>query len=137
MHSDTPEEVVLSILCDFGGEQPEQVIRQILQHLLKLVGRVPRLKKYQKQLHILSRLRELDAATLNEFKAMPIQYDIHSDTLYLEGIEKDIEKQRHQSVVNLLKLGKLSLEEIAIVTAVTVDYVLEVQRAMQAGNTKH
>ncbi|MCW5924834.1 MAG: hypothetical protein KIS77_21120 [Saprospiraceae bacterium] len=108
-----------------------------MQHLLKLVGRVPRLKKYQKQLRILSRLRKLDAATLNEFKAMPIQYDIHSDTLYLEGIEKDIEKQRHQSVVNLLKLGKLSLEEIAIVTAVTVDYVLEVQRAMQAGNTKH
>jgi hypothetical protein len=30
IHSNVPEEVVLAILCDFEGEQPEQVVRQNL-----------------------------------------------------------------------------------------------------------
>ena len=59
LHSDKPETVILAILSDFGSDKPELVVRQILQHLLQLIGRVPRLKKYQKQLHVLSRLRKL------------------------------------------------------------------------------
>ena len=66
LQSQVPEEVILAILCDFGAEQPEQVIRQILQHLQKLVGRVPRLGKYQKQLQTLSRLRKLESKTNQE-----------------------------------------------------------------------
>jgi hypothetical protein len=58
LQSDKPECVLLAILSDFGSEKPEWVVRQILEHLVKLIGRVPRLKKYQKQLHLLSRLRK-------------------------------------------------------------------------------
>lgn len=61
LSSDVPEDVVLAILGDFGSEQPEKVIRQILQHLFKLIGRVPRLEKYQRQLQTLSRLRKWEA----------------------------------------------------------------------------
>jgi len=57
IHSDVPEEVVLAILCDFGEDQPEQVVRQILQHLHKICRNSNRIKKYQKQLLTLSHVR--------------------------------------------------------------------------------
>lgn len=59
---------------------------------------------------------------------MPVKFDLATDELYLEGIEKGIEQQRHESVLNLLKLGKLTVEEIALVSAVSVEYVKKVQR---------
>lgn len=62
---------------------------------------------------------------------MPVKFDIETDELYLEGIEKGIEQQRYESVVNLIKLGKLSMEEIAIVSAVSVDYVRKIQKEME------
>ena len=143
LHSDTPEEVVLAILCDFGADQPEQVIRQILQHLLKLIGRLPRLKKYQQQLQVLSRLRKLEIPTKKEISAMPIHYEIEQDGLYLEGIEKGIEKgiergiekgieqHQHDTVVRGLHAGVLSLEMIANLAGVSLEYVLKVQKELE------
>ena len=130
LQSETPESVILAILADFGSEQPEVVIRQILQHLLKLVGRVPRLKKYQRQLQVLSRLRKLEIPVKKEITAMPIHYEIETDGLYLEGIEKGIEKgiesHRYETVVRMLKSGKYTREEIVLVAAVTDTFVRKV-----------
>jgi predicted transposase YdaD len=148
INSDVPEEVILALLCDFGKDRPEQVVRMILQHLLKLVGRVERLKKYQRQLQILSRLRKLQPIVIKEISHMPIKFDIQTDELYLEGIEKGIEqgiekgieqgiekgieqgieKNRHEAVVTMLLDGILSVDKIASYQGVTVDYVLEVKR---------
>ena len=66
LESDIPEEVVLAILCDFGEDQPESVVRQILQHLKKILRRSDRIKKYQKQLLILSRLRKMELIVKTE-----------------------------------------------------------------------
>ena len=139
LQSEVPEEVVLAILCDFGAEQPEQVIRQILQHLLKLIGRVPRLKKYQNQLQTLSRLRKLEVQTKQEILTMPIHYEIETDGLYLEGIEKGIEKGREEgreigatktirkSIIRMLRMGQLSKKEIALILDVEIAYVNEIE----------
>lgn len=67
---------------------------------------------------------------------MPIKFDIETDELYLEGIEKGIEKgieegdqkRQHQTVVNMLLDGILSVEKIAFYVGVTVEYVLAVRR---------
>lgn len=130
LNSSVPEEVVLALLCDFGKDRPEKVVHLILQNLMKIVGRVERLKKYQRQLQVLSRLRKLQPIVTKEISRMPVKFDIATDELYLEGIEKGIEQQRHESVVNLLKLGKLTVEEIALVAAVTIEYVKKVQREL-------
>ena len=134
LQSNTPEEVILAILCDFGQDQPVAVIRQILQHLMQLVGRVPRLKKYQNQLAVLSRLRKLQKPTINEIKSMPIHYDIATDELYLEGIEKGIEKgieqglliQKKETIIKMLQTGKYSLDEIILVTSAAKEFVLQI-----------
>jgi len=138
LNSNVPEEVVLAILCDFGADQPEHVIRIILQNLMKILGRVPRLQKYQRQLHVLSRLRKLHPISLKEIKAMPIHYDIETDELYLAGLEKGIEKglekgveqHQHETVVRLLKDGRFADDEIAEFSGVTVEYVRQVRVEM-------
>lgn len=142
LYSDTPEELVLAILCDFGSDQPQQVIRQILQHLSKIIGRVPRLKKYQKQLQVLSRLRKLEVPTKNEIATMPIHYDIETDGLYLEGLEKGIKKgikkgvekgveqgieqQRRESAAQILRNGSFSIIEVARLLGVSEQFVQSV-----------
>lgn len=134
LYSDIPEEALLAILCDFGADQPERVIRQILHHLLQLIGRVPRLKKYQQQLQVLSRLRKLEVPTKKEIATMPIHYDIQNDGLYLEGIEKGmekgiekgIEKQRRESVAQLLRNGSFTTAEVARLLGVSEQFVQSV-----------
>lgn len=131
LQSGTPEGVILAILADFGADKPKHVVQLILQHLLKLVGRVPQLRKYQKQLHILSRLRKLSSITYNEILTMPIHYEIETDELYLEGIEKGIEKGREEgielaktdAIVRMLKQGKYALSEIILILGVKETFV--------------
>ena len=142
IHSTIPEEVILAILCDFGADRPEQVIRLILQNLMKIVGRVPRLQRYQRQLHVLSRLRKLHPISLKEIQAMPIHYDIETDELYLAGLEKGreealeqgidrgIELHQHETVVRLLRTGRFTAEEIAEFAGVSVDYVRRVKNEL-------
>jgi flagellar biosynthesis/type III secretory pathway protein FliH len=134
------------------------VVRQILEHLVKLIGRVPRLKKYQKQLHVLSRLRKLTVITKNAIDAMPIHYDIETDELYLEGIEKGIEKGREEgrvqgieqgiekgiekgveegvrlkaeeNVINMLKREQFTLRDITEIINVSEEFVLEIAQRL-------
>lgn len=134
LQSQTPEGVIMAILADFGEDKPETVIRQILQHLLKLIGRVDRLKKYQRQLQVLSRLRKLEVPVLNEIKLMPIYYDIETDGLYLQGIEVGIEKGAAQGfekemrfvVIQMLNAKKYSLDEISHISGATKAFIMDI-----------
>jgi hypothetical protein len=91
LQSDKPETVVLSILADFEGEPPTEVVPLILKRLEELTGRTPLLKKYQQQLLVLSRLRRIDGVTKDCIESMPFHYDVTTDALYLEGIEKGMD----------------------------------------------
>lgn len=131
IHSAIPEEVILAILCDFGGDRPEQVIRMILQNLMKIVGRVPRLQRYQRQLHVLSRLRKLHPISLKEIQAMPIHYDIETDELFLAGLDKGVVLQQHETVVRLLNSKRFAEKEIAEFAGVSVEYVRRVKMELE------
>jgi hypothetical protein len=122
IHSNVPEEVVLAILCDFEGEQPEQVVRQILQHLHKICRNSNRIKKYQKQLLTLSRLRKMEIIVKNEVEAMTIHYEVETDGLFLQGIEL---KER-EFILNLWSLQEFSLEKIALLAGTSLERVIEV-----------
>jgi hypothetical protein len=115
LESDIPEEVVLAILCDFGEDQPESVIRQILQHLKKILRRSDRIKKYQKQLLILSRLRKMELIVKTEVEAMTIDYDIETDGLYLQGIET----KEQEIVLNLWSVQDFPIDTMATFVGVT------------------
>jgi hypothetical protein len=104
--------------------------------------RVDRLKKYQRQLQVLSRLRKLEVPVLNEIKLMPIYYDIETDGLYLQGIEKGIEKgievgiekgaaqgfdkEMRFVVIQMLNARKYSLDEISHISGATKAYIMDI-----------
>ncbi len=130
INSDVPEEVVLAILCDFGEDQPEQVVRQILQHLHKICRNSNRIKKYQKQLLTLSRLRKMEIIVKSQVEAMTIHYDIETDGLFLQGIEQGIEQgaelKEREFINHLWSLQEFSLDKIALLSGTSLEHVIEV-----------
>ena len=126
LHSEIPEEVVLAILCDFGNDQPENVVRLILQQLHRILRKSNRIKKFQKQLLILSRLRKMELIVKNQVEAMTIHYDIETDGLFLQGIEKGIELEKQEFIHKLWNLQEFSLEKIASLVDVNKEHLTEV-----------
>jgi flagellar biosynthesis/type III secretory pathway protein FliH len=146
LQTNTPEGVVLAILADFGNDQPETVIRQILYNLNSLIGKEDRLIKYQKQLRVLSQLRNLSEIIFKEIQAMPFHYEKETDAYYLAGIEDGIEKgvekgiekgvekginqNRTQVIMRMLEQKKYTLSEIVLITGATEEAVLDIAKKM-------
>jgi hypothetical protein len=137
LHSEIPEEVVLAILCDFGEDDPAKVVRDILYNLKRILRKSNRIKKFQKQLLILSRLRKMELIVKTEVEAMTIHYDIETDGLFLKGIEEGIEKgiekgielEKQLFVHKLWALQEFSLEKIALLVDVSPERLMEILRA--------
>jgi uncharacterized protein YwgA len=142
LNSKVPEEVILAILCDFGEDSPDQVVESILGTLTSLLKRSNRIKKYQKQLFILSRLRKMELIVKTQVEAMTIHYDIETDGLYLQGVEEGIEQgielgiekgieqgielERREFIQTLWSLQEFPLDKIAMVVKSPVEQVIEV-----------
>lgn len=130
LNSTIPEEIILAILCDFGQDAPNVVISQILSSLNKILKGSFRVKKYQKQLLILSRLRKMELIVKTQVEAMTIHYDIETDGLYLqgreEGREEGIELEKQEFIQTLWSLQEFSLEKIAMMVKSPEEKVLEV-----------
>ena len=70
---------------------------------------------------------------------MPITYDITKDSLYLEGMEKGLEeglerglnegleKSKQQMILRMLQQGILTIEQIAELAEVDVEFVLSLR----------
>ena len=62
---------------------------------------------------------------------MPIHYEIETDELYLEGIEKGILETKTASVVSMLKARKYTISDIVSILDVTEHFVRNI--AHQSG----
>ncbi|NUQ22602.1 MAG: Rpn family recombination-promoting nuclease/putative transposase [Saprospiraceae bacterium] len=90
--SQVPEVVLLAILARFPKKQTEVILRFIVQRLRLVCHNPSELSRYLSQLFILARLRKLEVLTAKIIKDMPITYNIETDYLYQQGIEKGMEK---------------------------------------------
>lgn len=130
--SDIPEEMILAILGNFKGQNPETIIKEILE---KLKTQSKSLEKYIIQLEVLSNLRNLQPQTIKQLNLMAIKYDIEKDVRFQQGIEKGIEKGIEQEkIINIkamLASGFLSVAQIAQIASVSVDFVLQIQQEMK------
>ena len=159
LDSDIPEEIILSILTDYKKADAEKVIEQIIYKLQKASKSKSKLNKSIQQLIVLSRLRKLELKTKQKINDMPITYDIKTDGLYnegiregreeglLEGIEKGIqkgiqkgreegreegrEKKQYQIIFKALSQRVLTIEQIAEIAEVSIDYVLSIQSELE------
>ncbi len=129
IESQIPEEVVFAILSDFRGEQPEQIIRSIIEKLKKVSTSTADLKKFISQLQVLSKLRKLDEETAKTVNIMPLVYDIEDHALFKRGVKKGIEKNKKSAIINMLK-DDVPLDKIAKYQDVTIDDVIKIQQEL-------
>jgi hypothetical protein len=127
LDSQIPEEIILAILSDFNKQEPTEIIRQILEKLKGIGTDEITLRKYIRQLAILARLRNLTKETQKQIQDMGLTYNVTEDYLYQEG-QKSREKAM---IVKMLKDRTLSVEKIAEIAEVAVDYVKQVEKELK------
>ncbi len=116
--SQTPDALVLAILGDFGGDDPQDVVVRLLMKLRSLAGQDEgRLREYLQMLEVLADNRHL-GINIQEAYDM-LQIDIERLPSYQKGMEKGMEKGERLKALEvareLLALN-FSLEQIAAIT---------------------
>jgi predicted HTH domain antitoxin len=131
--SDIPEEILLAVLGDFGEKPAIQVIRTIIKNLQRVSGTKILRDRYLKQLTVLGRLRKLANKVIKEVNNMPILFDPKikkNDTWYKEGREE----KAIDMIVQLLKKGRMPVEEIAEIAETSVEYILNIKSDLEKKN---
>ena len=125
--SNVPEEVILAILADFKGSNPKQIIRKIVKRLKELSDQSLRLTKYEKQLEILSKLRNLQKQTIQTITTMGWEYELETDIRYLQGVEKERLASKITFVKSLLNEKDFTLKRIASIVGVSIEFVEKIK----------
>lgn len=92
LDTNSPEAIVLSILCRHSSTNATDTIGDIIHRLTRLVPNRRSLRKYLQQLEMLANLRNLQPEITQQIKAMPILYDVTTDLRYQQGYEKATQK---------------------------------------------
>lgn len=115
LNSDYPEEVLLSLFASHQNISTEELVKQIVKRLVELKGDSLATKKFINQLIMLSRLRNLQNQTIKTVNDMnDIGFDVNTDILYLQGIEKGIETGIQKGIVKGTEKGRLKQSIISI-----------------------
>ena len=126
LSSDKPEEIILSILADFGNEPAEEVIQKVLQKLKSLSIENLKYRKSVIQLDVLSNLRDFQRQFINQLLAMAFTYNMEKDLRFQEGKkvgEKKGEKKANTKAILVISKIGTSNEQIAQYLDVPIDFV--------------
>lgn len=128
--SERPEEVVLSVLGNFKGQPSQQALQKIIRRIEETSNGDFALKRYFKQLRVLAQLRNLDKhlkdVVMDDLTKF---FSQERDVVYMIAQEKTEER----FVRNMLAEGTFSLERIANMAGVSVDFVKKIQRSLSGG----
>lgn len=122
LSSANPEEVLLAVLSDFGEEQPEAALSQIIHRLEETTPDQRTFQKHLRQLRVLSKLRTLDLKFDDMIQNMAKYIDAENDYLVINA-KKEI-------VNNLLTDSDMSVDKIAKIAAVSIDFVKSIQQKL-------
>ena len=126
LRSDRPEEVLLSILANFDGDNVEMALRQIIGRIDETSSGDFSFKKHFNQLRVLAHLRNLGVKLDKTMDSILPFIKEENDVLYIRGQRKTKER----IVQNLLTKSALSVEQIADAAEVSVEFVEQVQQKM-------
>ncbi len=138
LDSQIPEEVMLAILCDFEQENAKDVLKKIILTLQKISKDDITLKKYIRQILLLSRLRKLTSIfheTIENDMAITLGIDIKNDVLYKQGIEEGIERGelkgklegKFETAFNAIKKG-FDSQTISELTGLSIDEIEKLRK---------
>ena len=127
INSAQPEEIILSILANFNEETSEDALKHIILRLEETTNGDLALKRYFKQLRILSQLRKLEHKLKTIIMDNIAKYiDEEKDVAFLVGREKEQTK----FVAYLLNEGTKTVHQIADIAGVTVAFVKSVKQKL-------
>lgn len=129
LNSDNPEVKMLSILANFGKEDPYSVVKSIVDEIRANAGGDFAESRYFKQLRIFVQLRRnLEHELEKVMKAISKFFKEENDFLYRKGEVKG----KAEVIENLiLKLG-LSDVQAAEIAKVSVEFVKEIRQKLQS-----
>lgn len=126
LNSNKPEEIILSILANFKGENPENALKQILLRVKETTKGDFSLNRYFNQLRILAQLRNLVPNLKNAMDSIAEYVKEEKDVLYLRGQENE----KIKFVAYLIREGNKTFEQIADIAETTVDFVKAVYQKL-------
>ncbi|MEZ0482951.1 hypothetical protein [Fibrella aquatica] len=135
LSSTRPEEVVLGVLADFKGDSPEKALVQIVRRIEETTtGDFP-LRRYFKQLQVLAQLRKLE----NKLKEVIMDsiskfVSLERDVAYMIGQDIAKEKEQTRFVSYLLTEASHSIERVAAIAGVSIEFVKKIQQKLSLGN---
>jgi hypothetical protein len=130
LNSDKPEEIILGILANFKGENPENALKQILVRVKETTRGELSLNRYFNQLRVLAQLRNLELNLKNAMDSIAEYIKEERDVLFLRGLDKGQQTEQMKVVTNLIQKLNLPFEQIADIAGVTVDFVKSVHRQL-------
>ncbi len=119
--SEIPQELTLSILCDFGAQSVDEMLQLIKLRLLYFQSRGIPVLKFIQQLRMLSQLRNLEDEVLKITSDM-LAFDVKRDPLYKQGVQSTKQK----AVIKMLKSG-LDLTAISEFLDISNQEIMEIK----------
>ncbi|RRB03771.1 hypothetical protein [Larkinella rosea] len=126
LKSNQPEEVILGVLADFRDESPDSALKQIIQRIEETTDGDFSLKRYFSQLRVLAQLRNLELKLKTAMDSIAQHISEERDVLYLRGQEKE----QIRFVTSLLKKSDFSVEKIADLVNVPIEFVQNIQQKL-------
>lgn len=103
LSSDKPEEKLLSVLADFGDENPESVLRNVIEEVVEASeGQFAR-NRHLQQLRIIIQLRSLAIVFNKAMKTVASFFKEEKDPLFIIGEKRGVEKGREESIQTLAR----------------------------------
>lgn len=132
LKSDVPEEMILAILGDHRNDNASKIVFEVVKRIEQLQPQTLEKQKIFQQLLVLGRLRKLDLNIQQVMDSISQYIKIEEDVLFLKGIEKGIENtseiKNRQFVISLLNGTDFSVEKIANLASVSIEFVEKMKK---------
>jgi predicted transposase YdaD len=110
---DTPDALVLSILCDFKGKDSKEVLKYLMRRIQELTkDNSNELGKYMLMLETLSTNRNLEK-TVKEVEGMLRDMNVEKGMVYRKGLARGEERGKLESAKIMIQDFNLSIKEVS------------------------
>lgn len=124
IQEDSPDALVMAILCDFQGRDSGEVLEGIMQRLIELTAQQPeRMRNYLKMMETLSANRHLEDVFKRLEAEMLSKIDIEKLPSYQIGFDQGRHELAHEAASKLIALGVLTDRQIATATGLTIEQI--------------
>jgi hypothetical protein len=126
LNSNRPEEIIFGILGNFGEEEQENAVLEILNRIDETSKDYSTFNRHFQQLRILAKLRNLEPIIDKVMDSIAKYMKDENDILFIVG--KKQEQERFVSY--LLNEGNKTLDQIADIAGVSMDFVKKVKKKL-------